>query len=182
MVFLALPKGTSCLCQATTTRMGTTGLANRTKLITKRPCPFPRPQNSRGTEKHPGWMRFSQKEMAAGRGIGRNAELPRLEHACSSTHMGICHLLLEKKPQNEPISLMHCKFQGRIMLGSSVHVVVELQSLGDSGCLEMRHHSGTGPQPTPGVPGQWQHPSSFWLPTKAGGARPLPHRTGKAHQ
>lgn len=101
-----------------------------------------------------------------------------------STHMGICHLLLgEKKLQNDPISLMHCKFQGRIMLGSSAGVVVvELQSLGDSGCLEMRHHAGTGPQPTPGVPGQWQHPSSFCLPTKARGARALPRLAGKAHE
>lgn len=185
MVFLALPKGTGCLCQATTTRMGTTGLASLTKLITKRPCPLPSPQNSSGAEKHPGWMRFSREEMAAGRGTGRNAELPRLKHACSQHSHGNMSLTSgKKKLQNEPISLMHCKFQGRIMLGSSacVVVVVELQSLGDSGCLEMRHHAGTGPQPTPGVPGQWQHLSSFWLPTKARGARALPRLAGKAHE
>lgn len=88
MVFLALPKGTSCLCQATTTRMGTTGLASLTKLITKRPCSFPNPQNSSGAEKHPRWMGFSGKEMAAGRGTGRNTELPRLEHACSQRSHG----------------------------------------------------------------------------------------------
>lgn len=180
MVFLALPKG--CLCQATTTRIGTTRPANLTKLIPKRPCPFPSPQNSSGAEEHPGWMSFSWKEMAARRGIGRNTQLPRLEHACSQHSHGNMSLTSGKKIQNEPISLMHCKFQGRIMLGSFARVVVELQSLGDSGCLEMRHHTGTGPQPTPGVPGQRQHPSSFWLPTKAGGARALPHRAGKAHE
>lgn len=91
----------------------------------------------------------------------------------------------EKKIQNEPISLMHCKFQGRIMLGSCagvVAVVVELQSLGDSGCLEMRNRASTGPRPTPGVPGQGQHPSSSWLPTKARGVRALPHCSGEAHE
>lgn len=74
---------------------------------------------------------------------------------------------------------MHCKFQGRIMLGSSAHVVVvvELQSLGDSGCLEMRHHTGTGPQPTPGVPGSTPAPSASQQ--KPEGRGPSPTRLEK---
>lgn len=60
--------------------------------------------------------------------------------------------------------------------------MVKLWSLGDSGCLEMRHHAGTGPRPTRGVPGQWQHPSSFLLQMKAEEARALPHRAEKAHE
>lgn len=47
-------------------------------LSPKRPRAFPSPQNSSGAGKHPGWMSFSWKEVAAGRGTGRNAELPRL--------------------------------------------------------------------------------------------------------
>lgn len=64
--------------------------------------------------------------MAARWRIARDAQLPHLERTRSQHSHGDTSLTSGKKIQNEPIFLMHCKFQERITLGSFYRAVVKL--------------------------------------------------------
>jgi len=101
--FSALPKGTGCLCQATTTRIETSRLANLTKLITKKPCPSPpSPRELKWYGGAPGWMGFLERDGSqAGDGQGCSAPTPEA-HPCPMLTWGYVTYFWEKKHQMSP--------------------------------------------------------------------------------